>query len=569
MCLILYKRFNKQFEIIENNSYLWYKLQQNSVKLSKYKVDPNWKPYIDGTGQDLHLSGLDCLNTPVKCDINKTRFDSECTYCLRPNAKCIHYDEVVHIYEQILPPNSNQNEGYCTPVYSRAYNNDTPITLPQCNINTGIRILIKANSESQGYIFGCKCKEPNLISQETPLLSDCNQVVGCKNGKLKPDWLDTSIIINNLKTLQCTDCGNFTIADRDYLGYPVCRPINYLESPVDPDNLQNTSIELLPLTHEAIDPKFVKSFNYPKSRHVPNPCGFDVFTGSPFLHGECKLCKTRSSDIWYCSSYNSNVATIQFEDDYLKNNHGQWSNGCYRFARDSNMDFPKHKNTIVEWFNKSVDASIKKPQLSTPTMPIVGTLLTQSIALTSEAINFLFAAEKLPLKDPIIYSAPIPDDAPELPFPINNSDWYNYELNDKQFGGDGFPALSWGGVGLTFTPLPATADFFQINIRECKDLPYFDWHWPTMIYNPFYSHIISIGALTEKMTTAFASCSKHPLLKDDKRFTVVPNVGMKNFTNTFIYNYDSGTITPIWYGSQEELKIAQHRLPHIFLNAPS
>jgi hypothetical protein len=417
---------------------------------------------------------------------------------------------------------------------------------------------MKANNDSQGYIFGCKCRQPSLISQAVPLLSDCDMMVGCKNGQLAADWRDTSVIINDLKTLDCVNCSNLTIADHDKCGYPVCRPISYSESDKDPIYLNQTQIPLLKLTDPAIEPKFAAMFAYSESRNVPNPCSFDVFTGRVFDNDECRLLETRSTNIWYCSSFDTSVATIRFEDDYLKNNGGQWANGCYKFSSKS------ENSTIVEWFNKPPDASIeKKSNTKIISLPIVGTL-TSAKYLTPAALKYLF----LPLKEQIksmviVYFAPIPDDASELPYPLNNKNEYIHELGNKRFA-DGLPALSFNIFMLAF-PFPVEEPFYTIESRQCSKIGKWEaFKWPETLFHEI-SYTYNPNAYSSMLSTSFFTCQYLDLLKDDNRFRTVPNKSMKTFTNTFIY-YTDGIISPIWFGTDYELKLNERRLPNIWIN---
>lgn len=278
--------------------------------------------------------------------------------CSNPYDRCIHFDAD---FKLMLDPknrhftysaNENVNEGYCINVIlintdiqkkvvkSNSISNKADnITIPVCNPNTGERILTKLN-KSHNFKIDCICKHPDIITQKIPLESDCDVPVACSGGTLiGPDWRNNKILVDIVEDLQCDNCPPDSFPDRNAeTNYPICRHRTFAESTIDDvemrPRLYPEGIPLLSLSHPAIEPDFVKKFDKPHSRKVPNPCGFDILTNKIFYQNECELAHTPDKSIYFCKSNDVGVLTVQISDDYLRGNSGQWANGCFRYTDD-------------------------------------------------------------------------------------------------------------------------------------------------------------------------------------------------------------------------------------------
>lgn len=506
------------------------------------------------------LKGLvDCSAETVLCDV---RTPSSCASCSRADVNCTRLNAPTVIKKRsgedvTLNPNnqSDPHEGYCLETMSSQ--RDEPFV---CNVNTGDAILIKkGKGDAAGLTFNCVCKYPNLVDQKIPFTSDCNVERGCGGGKLvsKPgygDWREGSVLMgDDLKNATtCVDCPVGTISTTNQYGFPVCastsvsldfddslyKKIITWHSPVANGPLRKdvVSDQLLPISDtnaygspsHALEPSFVAQMaNSIRNvgRVVPNPCAFDALTGKPFIRNECALASARGDSgeedpdkrIYYCVSNLPDTIGIQLEDDYLRNNGGKWCNACTTVA--TGTDHESVPRISFEWFNRprqSPDVSVLPPIIG---LEVNVDKLTEAIksALVDIKGKNAFPENTKTIR---LYSAPVPDRATVLPYPIDSrfkSLFYRASLDPTSM----YPSIcTYYAVKNFKCGLRGVRS--SVPIPKCRILgapiehvtPYVpkEYYWDT-------DHIIPEEEYIRQLTTIFPVCRD-----DDGHFSFVPNV---------------------------------------------
>jgi hypothetical protein len=565
-------KFVNVYNNINQNDHIWSLPIIDALKL--YPVDEAVRKnlYIDGVGGVVKIEGLKCSSSKSLCKVSAGTFDpGSCAYCIEPNAKCIHYDTDVQIELEngkfeTWEANTSPNLGYCTSLLMKKSSKkqqspgdspvDDEVVLKPCNRNTGNRILVKSDPTAMGYTFTCICKEPTLITQTLPLISDCDKPVGCQGGKLTgANWQDAKTYVDIVNDLECSECPPGTVAGRNPVtNHPVCEMISFVND-VSADDAYPTGFKFLNVTDEAIEPQFAEQFlNNGANRRVPDPCSFDIITGTPFMHNECVLDSTLDKKIFFCRTNTDTVATMQYEDDYLKGNGGTWANGCYKFTQNSD----NVKAYITEWYNR--------PRVFNDlnmTFPIVGYYLNKWLVLPEvlKMLNF----DRIPTENRenvVIYNAPIPDNIAQLPYPLNYSNLAR--LEEDTIKRIGLPGLCIGPLSLIIPLLPCILPTERVEIRACSHIGYNQFGaWPRLRYT-FAKYTFDIAKLEEMYSTSFISCLWP---QDDKRFNVIPNMDVYHNTegasNTSCLKLNkNGIIEPIWLGNEREnVDIYKTRLP--------
>lgn len=559
---------------IIHNDQIWSLPIIEALKL--YPVDDAVRKnlYIDGIGGVIKIEGQKCSLTKSLCKMSAGTFDSgSCAYCIEPHAKCVHYDTDVQVevekgtFEK-WEANTSPDLGYCTSLLTEKSSKkqakyslvEDEVILKPCNRNTGNRILVKSDPTALGYTFACICKEPTLITQTIPLVSDCDQPVGCQGGKLtRPDnWRDPTIYVDIVNDLECTDCPLGTVAGRNpATNHPICEPLPFVKD-ASADEMYPDGFKFLNVTGEAIEPNFSNQYeNNGQGRKIPDPCSFDIITGMPFTNNECTLDSTPDRKIFFCRTNTDTVATIQYDDDYLKGNGGKWANGCYKFTENSE----NVKAYITEWYNRP--RFFDKLNM---TFPIIGYTLNKWLLLSD--VTKILDVDKIKnennRQDIVIYNAPIPDSATQLPFPLNYETFARMEQDTNEKTRQGLPGLCIGPFMLLVPLLPCILPNERVRIRACSDIGHYQFGvWPRQIYT-FASYTFNIEKLEEMYSTSFVSC-RWP--HDDLRYNVVPNMDIYKNTegtsNTACLKIDkNGIVEPVWLGDENEnVAIYKTRLP--------
>lgn len=562
-------KFLNIYNNINQSDKIWSMSIIDAFKL--YPVDDTVRKnlYIDGVGGVVKIEGLKCSSIKSLCKTKSgTSLDyGSCVYCIEPNARCVHYDTDVQIETEkgkfeTWKANTSPDLGYCTsllmersskkqssPSFSEESPVDDKIILNPCNRNTGNRILAKSDPKANGYTFTCICKEPTLIAQTIPLISDCDQPVGCQGGRLTgANWKDPTIYVDIVNDLECVDCPPGTVPGRNpNTGHPICESVSFVNDE-SVDDVYPSGFKFLNVTEEAIETKFAEQFpNKGKGRKVPDPCSFDIISGMPFLNNECTLDSTIDKKIFFCRNNTDTVATMMYEDDYLKGNGGNWANACYRFTQSSD----NVKSYITEWYNRP--RVFEKMNM---TFPIVGYLLNKWLLLPDilKTLDIDRISNENKKENIVIYNAPIPDIAAKLPFPLNYNNLARLESDTSLKRREGLPGLCIGPLSLIVPVLPCILSNERIEIRACSHIGHYQFGvWPRQKYT-FAPYMFDISKLQQMYSTSFVSCLWP---QDDKRFNIVPNMDIYNNTeglsNTACLKISKdGVVEPIWLGIDNE-----------------
>lgn len=198
-----------------------------------------------------------------------------------------------------------------TPLYKK-----TVSVMVHCDKKTDIKLSLFGGRHK------CVCRYPELFRYNAT--GQCN-VPGpgvCEHGQLDVD---------SLALPKCKKCPNNSVSVR-INGIPKCEPINFNES------RSVSGSGMISVSNLMINQDFKNKLANKDS--LKNPCNFDALSGLYTGYGETKV---SANGIYYCVTNNWRAITIRSDDDYLKGNGGNYSNGII-VVSDSDAE-----NTVVEW----------------------------------------------------------------------------------------------------------------------------------------------------------------------------------------------------------------------------
>lgn len=553
----------------------------NDLRL--YTAD--WTPSenrADAKDRDERKNRLKSINGYKLCNMQ--------TGCLQNgirvvSASCVHQTtDYVLRNGTVLKANSREDEGYCF------FPKDGPSEL--CNTMTSTPLMTVTE---QGLLrMMCRCYWPTLFDQKD-IFSDCNIGRACNNRpfslihkKSKIPLLKTPYGSKiNIHDYECGSCGDSqTPGTNPDTGLPACLPKPMNSRSYDMDGLydvlvqqsgialefslasandRTTNAVLLPVNSVLVDKDMRKGFvnEVQDKARIPNPCAFDHFNGS-FLDGECVLTSSRSG-IAYCSPRSESVSTVLTPDDYLTKNNGRYSNACYRFTTsDANVHgyifeyfvrglSDESKTEFIEMIEKEKMAAAAEGRKGKdlrypPPFPNVSletkvNLLTRSIRNSFGLADFYgkLTARTNGDDDILITQAPVPDDAIEVPVPLDMITMSEYRLERNDYG-TMLPALC------LFDTIYCAAPIQTILIPQCKDVG-------NGTRNPSDANILYLSQSTfshdELLFNSVVAC-KNP--EYDERLNIVPQIDVARtdgFNNAAILRFDKKTKTvhPHWPAS--------------------
>lgn len=246
---------------------------------------------------------IDCDTTQlVKCKLSSMNFD--CFNCKQTLSSCVNFEQDEVLYDNhntpigTIPKNSD-GEGYCIRINGK---NERKCTLK----NGGEWLLIK-DQETSRYAYICYCTTPSIFTNRT-VLGDCDDFKGCVNGNISNADFD------DIKDITC-NCDAGYVPTK--LGaYPTCKRSNLFEYPDS--------------TFTSLGREYISDTYSGRNLSLPNPCIVDAITNKVVL-GVSRVVLTKG--IAHCESLNDRYTTITFDDDYLINNGGRYSNGIVSIVK--------------------------------------------------------------------------------------------------------------------------------------------------------------------------------------------------------------------------------------------
>ena len=514
---------------------------------------------------------------------NQPRFDkkyitSECDVtmgCKDPKFECIHISNLVQLEDgSVLPANTLKQKGYCLM-------NETPRAAVACNPRYGAPITTITPS---GLLrVTCRCFWPSLFDQKD-IYSDCSIVRAC-NGTgalvhsktrtpLDKMPLDEKIDIHEF---ECRTCGasNCALPGKDPdMGLPNCTPTplgdrtdglclyenlvqggtDLINNTIPAESGRHTSAPVLAIKGVFISEAFAKHF--PNSSlptaYVPNPCAYDAFRGVS-IQNECRLTLTPSGT-GYCEPLSETVSTIVFDDDYLPNNGGRYSNACYKFT-NSNENIDAY---IVEYFvrpNIDIDdgnsSGIRPPPLPTISLEINTNKVDPNILSMLNA-----SADTTPQGKILITHAAIPDDVDSIPLPFDKSTMSRFVKERNDF-------VHYVPSQFAFAKFWAPVQ--TLDILDCDNIN------DERRIKGFSLKTIEDGEYAIKRQQHVVACREPHY---DKRLAIVPNIDVNHLGAEYnadptsaILRFDKSdlVVRPYWYRSyfnnKLEVKAYVSRLP--------
>lgn len=412
----------------------------------------------------------------------------------------------------------------------------------------------------------CRCHWPTLFGQSNPS-SDCNVQHACDKGKgilvhkvTGRPLLEATLPIR-IHDYQCSACGRCNVPGPDPdTGLPSCLPRTFNDRDrnmgiydVDDSYLEvyntkevdesgtNTTADLrttkpmLSLASPFVNTEYIAMFTdrVRDTALVPNPCAFDLFTGSR-LNGDCELRMTNKSKVAYCAPTKDNIMTAVKEDTYLVNNKNRYPNACFRFTSNE-----EHVNGyVIEYF-------LRKREGSEFPSPVVSMRIAKNKVLSSVLDGLGLSDE--PDSKMLLFTQPEPPpDVNEFPHPFNEkrmSD-FNKELN---YWIEELPAKCLYYFHATPIRYNCSAPVQPLVIPQCLKVGEHDRNPSNMNESPRGN---VIGHQTELYAKTTIAC-KNPTY--DARFPLVPNynisVGSINadpVSTVLFFNKTNNTVYPHW-----------------------
>lgn len=311
----------------------------------------------------------------VSCD--KTKGVDACFRCIESRKyvrSCVHIERDVTVIRDdgssaIVPASGpTANDGWCLPqsfndiIYDGGAVKPPPDKTRNCNPNTGDWFLAQLGQDDgsfdSSYNWICKCRYPNLMTNDGTLMSDCVKPVGClPHGRLDDSSAKGLVDPYNKGSCVC-DAGYKN--DFDASVGPVCVELNIVDYGMDAvyKRLNENNFDILPVSE--ISTVFLTLFP-PAAQpnlQLPDPCRLDSVTGTPVTG--CKRAtytgKDKTNRVMCISIDKSHIAHV-VETDYLLNNHGRLPNAClYTGSNDYNYQVPDTKETLegqymLSWYN--------------------------------------------------------------------------------------------------------------------------------------------------------------------------------------------------------------------------
>lgn len=269
--------------------------------------------------------------------INTIQIDEVFSQCsVSTNADCHNITTPLIINDKngehivTLKPNSNNKDsGFLLPNFS-AYNDKF-----KCTPSVGTALLVvddyaalKKGGTSRMELY-CRCKYPELMTNNKSSKLDCTIPVGCKpGGKLivpkdqNGDYKDPFVFG------KCECNKKYTKPDVTVAG-PVCRSLVITEITSDDWSMLFKSNEsfTIPSTggNPYVDPDFLRMLpSYVTT--LPNPCNVDIRTGKPIPKTEAQVVLINGIATCLPTKLDGKYVTIQTDTDYLFNNNGRYPN---------------------------------------------------------------------------------------------------------------------------------------------------------------------------------------------------------------------------------------------------
>lgn len=454
----------------------------------------------------------------------------------------------------------------------------------------------------------CQCYWPSLVGDEN---TDCSLARACNNGlgklvhrvtrvpldKLPPD----SVV--DIHEFECDRCevaaggSGCTEPGADPLtGLPSCVPTRLADRsgglcsyevlyPPTGEGAtvsgKHTSAPVLAIDGEFVDKRFATSFKN-ANRHnvyVPNPCSFDAFRVGVSIENECRLTLTPSGT-GYCEPLTETVATVVFDDDYLANNGGRYSNACFKFTTDK-----KHIGAyVVEYFVRHAPPAAVMAALTsgngvtaaaaateagrsavpprTPPLPVVS-LEIDVDKIDPELIEPLGLRSTLGVggggnrNKVLISHGEIPGDAESLPTPFDKRSMSRFQYEHNDF--------------VSYLPTRCAAIFKCLAPVQKVKIPYCDSVNEERDISGFSLKTVESDEYDILRQQSVVAC-REPAY--DRRLAVVPNIDVNPLGAAYNANPTSAvlrfdksdwTVRPYWYRSffnnKQEVKRYVSNLP--------
>lgn len=345
------------------------------IKLSKYNENrtliPKFKRHLDIP--ELSGDSIECdqvfsnKGNIVECKINDG--DYSCWNCIESRKYkrlCIHFNEdlefkVTNGKVIKIEKNKDENTGYCLPINFKDIKNKKDIER-KCSKLLGDWVLTSLNTSNQkSYNWLCKCKYPQLMTNQNTAYSNCTKMVACQ-GKGILDEKSLSGLIDPFINGKC-ECQKDYKSSRDNIIGPKCIPKKFYEL----DNYEMFETR-------DINCRYLSSNNsehispYLKNKLTSNfdlidPCSLDSIT-KDYLDQDC--CKLKNVVVFeknklgkpFGKKYEASMCiannklgciTTKSMSDYLNKNGGIYPNGCLKIG---NLNF---KPTLfsLSYFNKN------------------------------------------------------------------------------------------------------------------------------------------------------------------------------------------------------------------------
>lgn len=489
--------------------------------------------------------------------------------CKDLNRTCVHVSQPIRLDDgSRLETNASSDEGYCL-------SHEAPVQPIRCDPRTGEPV---TNVTSSGRLrTTCRCFWPSLFDRKDSL-SDCSVVRACGGtGKLVHSATrspleevspDKSIDIHEF---ECNVCGNAecTVPGKDpHTGLPSCVPIPVRDrtgglclyeslsksggtGAVKPaDTGKHAVSPLLAVKGAFVSTDFANSFTNPDEAYVPNPCAFDAFRGVS-MKNECRLTLTPSGT-GYCEPLSETVSTVIFDDDYLPNNGGRYSNACYKFT-----DSDRHVEAYVaEYFVRPRNTALSSLESPPPPLPVLSVEIDAD-RLIPEVLDMLNArATTGTRKKMLVTQSAIPEDAESIPVPFDKTTMSRFvkEHNDFVFY---LPAK--------FALFRYWAPVQAVKIHDCDDIN------GDRVIVGFTINAIEYGEYDILRQRRVVAC-REPYY--DKRLAIVPNIDVNPLGPAYnadptsaVLRFDKSDfiVRPYWYRSYfnnaQEVKAFVANLP--------
>lgn len=377
--------------------------------------------------------------------------------------------------------------------------------------------------------YACRCHWPTLFGQKD-LFSDCNVHHACDGGKGVLVHRMTRRLLASVEPpidihdYVCSSCDRCNVPGPDpHTGLPSCIPRPFNDRDRDmclydvpdetdvyvgdtgaddaTDGERYTTKPILSLRSRFVDERFVSSFTdrVRETAWVPNPCAYDLFTGSR-LDGGCQLRLTRKTNVAYCAPIRDNIMTAVKEDSYLVNNRGAYPNACFRFTSNEH-----HVNGyVIEYF-------LRERRASELPSPVVSMRIARDDVLGSVVAGL--GLKNVPKEKMLLFTQPEPPpDVDEFPHPFNKRGMTDF-TKERNHWLDALPAK----CSKLFVQYNCSAPVQALPITECSRIGDTD-------RDPSDKRAMPGNGILGDQTDVYAESTvacRNP--EYDKRFPIVPN----------------------------------------------